>query len=460
MPTPSAARTNEDTPTNSLDRQRPNLAPASLPKSVLAAAGTAFVVRMAGILIARSYLFAPRVPGGPGEPPPHWNFGYEMGRVAASVALGHGFGSPFHGLTGPTAWQPPAYPYLLAGIFQLFGVYSQTSGMIALTLNCLAAACTTVLIYRIAERLAGREVALWSAWIFTIFPTSLEFAVFWAWETCISTLMLTAAFWLTLTLSEKRGIWQWLKLGVLWGAIALTNPSLLAVMPFMMAWAWWRSIEPGRTWYFVVVFALLFAMIMPWNIRDRLVMGKWMLMRDNFWAEVSYGNGENAKGIWMGWQHPGTNPVELERYAAEGELNYIDGRRLKVQAFIRRNPRYFANLTLRHALMFWFDPIYDFSDDLQPSTILFEHTPVICFSSLAFIGLILLWRRNRAPALLFAPAMLVYPWLYYITSPHPRYRHPIEPVMLVLAVFAIIAARDGSLRPDATGLNVTGSNCE
>src|SRR6185312_10048741 len=120
------------------------------------------------------------------------------------------------------------------------------------------AAGTTVLIYGIAERVAGREAALWSAWLFAVLPTSLEFAVFWAWETCISTLMLTATFWMTLTLAEKRGAAPWLKLGLLWGAIALTNPSLLAVMPFTMAWAWWRSAEHRRTWYFATVFVLLF----------------------------------------------------------------------------------------------------------------------------------------------------------------------------------------------------------
>ncbi|HEX9121398.1 MAG TPA: hypothetical protein VF840_12740 [Terriglobales bacterium] len=36
-----------------------------------------------------------------------------------------------------------------------------------------------------------------------------------------------------------------------------------------------------------------------------------------------------------------------------------------------------------------------------------------------------------------APALLVYPIVYYITFPDARYRHPIEPLMLMLAVYTV-----------------------
>jgi len=51
-------------------------------------------------------------------------FGYETGRIAKSIAEGHGFSSPLSIETGPSAWLTPVFPYLLAGIFKLFGVYS------------------------------------------------------------------------------------------------------------------------------------------------------------------------------------------------------------------------------------------------------------------------------------------------------------------------------------------------
>src|SRR5690348_4814417 len=55
-------------------------------------------------------------------------FGYEAGAVAAAIAQGRGFSSPLRMVqTGPTVWFTPIYPYLLAGIFKVFGTYSYTS---------------------------------------------------------------------------------------------------------------------------------------------------------------------------------------------------------------------------------------------------------------------------------------------------------------------------------------------
>src|SRR5580693_2895995 len=42
----------------------------------------------------------------------NFEFGWEMGRIGRSLAQGHGFSSPYEGNTGPTAWEPPLYPFL------------------------------------------------------------------------------------------------------------------------------------------------------------------------------------------------------------------------------------------------------------------------------------------------------------------------------------------------------------
>ena len=56
---------------------------------------------------------------------PHWAlasvpFLYEPGNIAHSLAVGKGFASPFHEDTGPTAWDPPVYPLIVAGVFRVF----------------------------------------------------------------------------------------------------------------------------------------------------------------------------------------------------------------------------------------------------------------------------------------------------------------------------------------------------
>ena len=47
----------------------------------------------------------------------NFNFGFEAGRIARSLVAGRGYGSPFNGVSGPTAWLPPLYPLLMAAAF-------------------------------------------------------------------------------------------------------------------------------------------------------------------------------------------------------------------------------------------------------------------------------------------------------------------------------------------------------
>ena len=55
----------------------------------------------------------------------------------------------------------------------------------------------------------------------------------------------------------------------------------------------------------------------------------------------------------------------------------------------------------------------------------------------AFIAFMGLLRRRTVEARLVTPALLVFSIVYYITFPDARYRHPIEPLMLMPAVFGV-----------------------
>ena len=79
---------------------------------------------------------------------------------------------------------------------------------------------------------------------------------------------------------------------------------------------------------------------------------RWIFVRDNFWAEMRYGNADQARGIWLGWMNPTNNDVELAHYREVGELNYIAEKKQAVQSFIRRNPKFFADLCVRRLFLF------------------------------------------------------------------------------------------------------------
>jgi hypothetical protein len=58
-------------------------------------------------------------------------------------------------------------------------------------------------------------------------------------------------------------------------------------------------------------------------------------------------------------------------------------------------------------------------------------------SVLAFWGATRAVQEKMPGAWLYVLLLLTYPAIYYIVYPHARYRHPIEPEMVILAVFAI-----------------------
>jgi hypothetical protein len=70
-------------------------------------------------------------------------------------------------------------------------------------------------------------------------------------------------------------------------------------------------------------------------------------------------------------------------------------------------------------------------------------------SLLAIGGLLLAFKRRAHGVLLFAMLLLSYPLIYYITSTEPRYRHAIEPELVILAVF-LISSLPSLLRREVT----------
>src|SRR5208282_1211586 len=82
----------------------------------------ALFLRVGWIMVGHTYKFKPI--------DNYFGFGWEMGRIGAAIASGHGFSDPFGVPTGPTAWEPPLYPYLVAGVFRVFGIYTRASALV------------------------------------------------------------------------------------------------------------------------------------------------------------------------------------------------------------------------------------------------------------------------------------------------------------------------------------------
>src|ERR1700756_5812290 len=220
----------------------------------------ALVLRLGLIMIGHTYKFR--------TSNSDFSFGWEMGRIGRSLASGQGFANPFNETTGPTAWEPPLYPFLIAGVFKLFGIYTRSSALALLMLNSIFSALTCVPIFLIARRCFGEKIAVWASWFWALLPSG--FATRWVWETSLAALLLAIIFWLTLEVEEHDGLWPWFEFGLLWGIATLTNTSMLSFLPTSGLWVWYRRAKRGKRSLGGVAAAsiIFFACIAPWLIRN------------------------------------------------------------------------------------------------------------------------------------------------------------------------------------------------
>src|ERR1700686_5473830 len=402
----------------------------------------ALLLRVGWIVIGHTYKFK--------GADANFGFGWEMGGIGASLASGHGFGNPFGPSTGPTAWEPPLYPYLTAGVFRVFGIYSHASAFVLLTLNSAFSALSCLPIFLIARRIFCERVAIGSAWAWAVLPNVMFWSTRWVWETSLSTLLLTTIFWLALTLEDRDGWLPWVEFGLLWGLAALNSTSLLSFLPAAGLWAWYRRAQRGKRSLAGVVLAsvVFLTCIAPWLVRNERTFGRFIFIRDNFGAELRLGNGNGADGTWMEYLHPTQDVYAMRQYQSMGELAYIDMRKRQALDYIEADYERFARLCVKRFIYFWAGPPKAtqpwWMNDVKNS--LFLASPI-----LMFWGLGRALRLRKPGAWLLFWLILLYPAIYYFVFPAPRYRVPIEPEMTILAVFLLTEAEKNTALRTATG---------
>lgn len=371
----------------------------------------------------------------------HWSFGYETGRIARSIVEGRGFSSPLFEDTGPTAWMTPVYPYLVAGVFKVFGTYTKASAIVLLSAQGLISALNCLPIFYFALKIFGRRAALWSGWAWAFFPYAIYFPVERIWSTWLSTGLFSVLFLWTLYLEQSTRLSRWIGIGLLWGLTALTDPIVLAAWPFMNGWVCYRMHRQKQRWAAPLAasaLAMIF-LVSPWFFRNYEVFGKFIPFRDNAGLEIHIGNTGDTFHWRSGWVGPWHNEEEWKAFKELGETRYMEREKQRGIEFIRTHPGWFAVATARRFVYIWtgfwsFDKRYLAEEPLDPPNVFF----CTGLTVLMLIGLRRLWRENRSAAVLFAIVLFFFPAIYYVTHVEVYFRRQIDPLILVLAVYGVL----------------------
>ncbi len=130
----------------------------------------------------------------------------------------------------------------------------------------------------------------------------------------------------------------------------------------------------------------------------------------------------------------------MRRFQELGEIRFMDEKSQQVREFVREHPGKFLLFTMERIWYFWAAP---------PQTTIVagydlwvaRHLEFLLAAVFAFAGLFVTLRHKNRYRWLLAPFLLIYPLPYYLVNPFPRYKAPIEPVMLMLIVYLLWEAR-------------------
>jgi hypothetical protein len=374
----------------------------------------------------------------------HWPFGYETGRIARAIASGRGFSDVLDVGSGPTAWMTPLYPYLAAGVFKLFGIYTARSAIVLLSLNSLFSALTCFPIYLMARESFGERVASWAGWGWALFPFAISAATEWIWETCLTTFLLSWLFLLALRLERTPRFATWAGFGLLWGITSLSNPNVLVLLPFLTGWACYRLQRRGERWGAQVFVAMLTLVIVvtPWFVRNYRVFHIFIPLRQSIWFAAFLGNNSQMDD-WATEVNEPVNGVGAERkYIQLGEREFMEERRRTTINHVRNFPGLFAWQCFRRFVLIWtgfwswpargsLEETFDLDSPFDPAVVALSTV----LTAIAIFGLVRAFTSGVLAAWPYAFILLVFPSIYYLTLAHLRFRHPIDPEIIVLATY-------------------------
>jgi 4-amino-4-deoxy-L-arabinose transferase-like glycosyltransferase len=381
---------------------------------------------------------------------------------ARSIAAGHGFAHIGSGPSGETAFRPPGYPYLLAGVYSLSGVERAKAstrlqaGRIA---NALVGTVIVALIGVLSAQLFDRRVGLVAMALGAVYLPLILVGGSLMSEPLFAALLVGA---LAAAVQHRRSAhrYHWaLVAGVLGGLAVLTRanaaillaPLVVAVWDARPRWSW-RALAPPAALVAVAV-----AAVAPWTIRNAVVFDSFVPVSTQLGTALAGTYNDAARtdrDHRASWRSLRRVPdyqylVRPARWHQIPEPVLERKLRAAAQGYAAHHPAYVAEVAfwntarmLDLAGMSW--------SRHTASTIgigsRWADAGVVTFwlfGALAIAGA-LTSRGRQTPGYIAAVPALLFLSVAFLAVETPRYRTGIDPFIVMLASVALAAGWDAS----------------
>ncbi len=353
--------------------------------------------------------------------------------LARSLLAGRGFSFtanwyPFTPANTPTAHWSFAYPLYLAGIYALTGYHPLVARIFQ---SIIGGALLCYLIYLIGRKVVNETVGLVAAALAAVYGYFIYYIAALMTETFFIVLVLISLY-LSITLKEKPSFGRWALLGLALGLAALLRQSILLFVPFLLLWLIWDLKKEGiRWWYFAIPIVVTILVIAPWSVRNYRVYHQFLLLNSNSGYALYASNNPDMGTDWNNEvvvvpvpdDLVGQNEAQLDRTLTQRGIG-----------FILADPHRYLLLTLSKMLeyfRFWPSTDSSWISNLNRVLSFGLFLPFMLFG----LGLSVLRWRSFVVLYLF---VLIHTGTYLLSWPSPRYRLPVDAVLIVFAGLALL----------------------
>jgi hypothetical protein len=357
------------------------------------------------------------------------------------------------------AFMPPLFNAVIA--FCLLTPWPvATFGLVQIFLSSV----TVLLVYLIAERLAGQLVSFGAAMLTAVYPPFLVLAD----QPTVPVLnAFLLGLWLYSTLRMLESLEaRWAALaGLSLGLSILSRPAFLGLVVVMLVSLWLQRRKRRKGWArpTLVVAGVIGLTVAPWLVRNGCVLGSFTTISSNGGFSAWIGNNPFTTGscfdvfrtdleaysgetVWAASDRrvievkPYPLPLELRGVVTDlGEVDLDAAFYREALSFVRANPGRWLGLLGRKLVGLWW-----LRENVGQSSGFYQETWILPYRILYAIVLILAgagsvlstrqWRRYLPLYGMFAYLSLVYLAYHVIT----RYRWEMEPYLLIFASLAAV----------------------
>jgi hypothetical protein len=372
----------------------------------------------------------------------NYHFGGEYGNIAASIISGKGYANTFGTDSGPTAWMPPFYSYLLAAIFWLLGVKTPLSAYVLLYLKAVSLSLVAVLLYRICKTVVtnNRAFLIIPIYLFLIFYSLYTFFYI-IHDIWINMLLITLLFYeycKYIRYANAIGL-RWV---ILSSVALLTNPILGAIF-LLFTFIFYKETSKGKK---ILIVLSILIICSPWFIRNYLLFRQPIPVKSNLFFDLYQGNYFDDDGILDSQTfinfHPFLNEREREKYTLLGEKNFIAFYRAQFFSELRKQPMtYIKNSGYRFLSAFLIYPSSS-ADKIPGLAAKFLWAlkiivyPIPCLLSIFF----LMHKKFRKNEFIQGAIIIFFLYLipYIFVGFYRRYRIPLTPIFTVFYFYFFI----------------------